>query len=242
MKERRNGSGRLRRGLVAAAAVGAFAAAVAGPAPPVQDRLAEATQMVQSNDLRQKRVELANGSAFYLVLDPDAGRLQMLLKGAVLRDFKLLGIEAGFPEVLFLVHRPDEEWQGRIFTKGDLDPPREQDRFVMVAPPPSPDEKEPPPVPIPPTPEEKYPVPSRYHVRFAEGLSIEIRTGEADPQVTFWRRLWNGVQHWWSDARSALGGAPNDAIRLRLVLKPEDAQSLYRALPPATKLLVLPKA
>lgn len=212
-----------------------------GGGAPAQDPRAEAEQLVEANALRQKKADLAGGSAFYLILDPNAGRLQMLLKGAVLRDFKVLGIEVGFPEVLFVERRPEEEWQTRLFTKGELDPAREQDRLVMVAPPPSPDEKEPPPVPIPPTPEEKYPVPSRYHIRFAEGLSIEIRTGEADPEHGFWRRLTTGLNHWFSDARSALGGEPNDAVRLRLILSPDDARSLYRALPPATKLMIIPR-
>jgi hypothetical protein len=31
-----------------------------------------------------------------------------------------------------------------------------------------------------------------------------------------------------------------DTVRLRVVLNPKDAESLYRSLPPATRLLVLP--
>jgi len=98
------------------------------------------------------------------------------------------------------------------------------------------------PPPIPPTAEEMYKVPSRYHIRFDAGLSIEIRPREADATLGRAARL----RAWWStkwrDAVAAAWSADRDAVRLRVVLNPADAESLYRALPPATSLLLMDEA
>jgi hypothetical protein len=90
---------------------------------------------------------------------------------------------------------------------------------------------------VPPTPEEAYPVPLRYHIRFDHGPSIEIRPREADPSSR-WARLatWWGAR--WRDALAALRPPRDEIARLRIVLAPEDANALYRSLPPDVKLLV----
>jgi hypothetical protein len=43
----------------------------------------------------------------------------------------------------------------------------------------------------------------------------------------------------WRDIISAAGAAGRDAIRLRITLDPKEAQSFYRSLPPAVRLIVL---
>ena len=63
-------------------------------------------------------------------------------------------------------------WSGRTASSTRRD---RFDGLVIQAAPPSKDAAEPEPPPVPPTPEEMYPVPSRYHVRFDEGRSIEVR-------------------------------------------------------------------
>ena len=111
--------------------------------------------------------------------------------------------------------------------------------LALVAPPPTAEGTETE-VPIPPTPEEAYPVPARYHIRYEGGLSIEVLPPGARDEGGFWSRLGRGLVLWWRDARAAVSSRPTDAVRLRLVLSEKDADSLYRALPPDTKLLVVP--
>jgi hypothetical protein len=224
--------------LLAAAGVLAFA-----PGAPLlgqeADLAAQAAAVSRRLTLAEKQLELASGTDFYLVLDPVRSKLLFFLNGTVLRDFPFRGVEVGYPRVAFVSRRPDHEWQGRVFGNGQLDPPREMDRFVYDAPPPTKDGVEPPPR-IPPTPEEMYPVPPRYHVRFEGGISIEVRAVDKDPELGFFSRLRARLGLWWHDAWAASTGDATDTVRLRLDLDPGMAASLYRALPPGTRLLVLP--
>ena len=227
---------------------GAFGLGIAGflVLPPCcgQDNARkEADALLRRNDLLQKQVELASGKAFYLVLDPGTRKLRLMLRGALLQEYAARGLEMGGPRVAYISRGLPESWQGRVWSKGNLEPPREHERLEIEAPPISTDENEDnaPPVPIPPTPEEAYPVPLRYHVRFAGGLSIEVRPqGDSDAAKGFWGRLGASLSHWWADLKTAAAPEPVDSIRLRLTLDPKDADSLYRALPPDTSLLILP--
>jgi hypothetical protein len=63
-----------------------------------------------------------------------------------------------------------------------------------------------------------------------------------DEKATAWERTKAAWTVWWNDARAVLDPSPEDTLRLRLVLRPEDADSLYRALPPDTRLLIVPPA
>ena len=51
------------------------------------------------------------------------------------------------------------------------------------------------------------------------------------------------VRAWWSakwhDTAAAVFGRNRDGVRLRVVLNPKDAASLYRSLPPAVRLIIL---
>ena len=91
---------------------------------------------------------------------------------------------------------------------------------------------------VPPTPEEAYPVPVRYHIRFGDGPAIEIRPREADAKAGRWSRFSSWWSARWRDAGAALRAHPDELVRLRVVLAPEDAETLYRSLPPDTALLV----
>lgn len=229
--------------------IGALAAAAllaALPAAAVEPLDAEAARLARENELLAKRVELARGKDFYVLLDRPRSRLVLMLRGAVLHEWPVRGVEVGTPRVAFLSRKAGADWQGRIWSGGRLDPPRERERMVIEAPPPRQGgdaEQSEPAVPIPPTPEELYPVPARYHVRYEGGLSLEIRlastpSGERGPG--FWSRLLARLAQWWSDLRAAARIRPLDTVRVRLVLAPDDAASFYRALPPDTKLLVIP--
>jgi len=199
----------------------------------------ELARLQRANALLGRQIELASGKDFYLLLDPAGPDLTLMLRGAILQRFAVLGMQVGVPRVAWHSDRAATTWQGVIWSSGELDPPRALDRIVIA-----PDEgaeadKEPEPPPIPKTAEELYPVPTRFHVRFADGLSMEIRPREADAAAGRLARLgaWWGAK--WGDVAAALGVSSRDAVRLRVVLSPEDAGSLYRSLPPSVRLLVL---
>jgi hypothetical protein len=220
-------------GLAAATLVAAAAPPAPAPTP------AELARLALQNDLLQKQVELAKGKEFYLLLDPQSKTLTLMFRAALLQQYKVEALEVGVPRVVYRARGDVSRWEGRVWEKGELDPVRALDRVEMQAPPPTEEgtELE---VRVPQTPEEKYPVPPRYHIRFAGGLSIEVRPPDTDADRGFWARIRESLATWFADAQAASQSAPTDTVRLHVVLSKKDAESLYRALPPATKLLVLP--
>jgi hypothetical protein len=218
-----------------AGAAGCGARDAAAPADPVTSRVAA---LQRSTSQLQRQIDLASGKDFYLVLDPAAGDITLMLMGAELQRYPVLGLQVGEPRVSW-VTRPDRRpWQDLVWAHGELDPPRQIDRFVIQAAPPSKDGKEAE-TPIPPTPEEMYPVPSRYHVRFDDGLSIEIRPLEGDAQAGRWALFKAWLAAKWHDAHDAAFDRERDAVRLRIALSPGNAASLYRSLPPSVRLIIL---
>jgi hypothetical protein len=193
----------------------------------------------RANTLLQRQIELAGSKDFYLVLDPGTSGITLMLSGADLQHYRLLGLQVGQPRVSWVTRRDPRPWQDAVWSHGELDPPRQIDRLVIEAAPPGKDTAEPEAPPIPPTPEELYPVPSRYHVRFDEGRSIEVRPLDADARAGRLTRLraWWGAK--WHDVVAAVSGTDRDAVRLRMALDPKDAASLYRSLPPAVRLVIL---
>ncbi len=236
---------RVGTGLVAIAAVAAIvsASACAGQdaAPQRSGTAARAVRLQRLNGFLQRQVELAEGKAFYLVLDPGASELALMLSGAQLQRYSVIGLQVGEPRVSWFARRGSRPWQDVVWSHGELDPPREIDRLVVQAPPPRKDAAEPDPPPVPPTPEEMYPVPSRYQVRFDEGRSIEVRPLDADRQAGRFARFGAWWSAKWHDVAAALFRSDRDSVRLRIVLNPKDAASLYRSLPPAVRLIVLPQ-
>ena len=205
------------------------------------DVRAEVARLQRSNSLLQQQIELAGGKQFYLVLDPDAGDISLMLKGALLQRYPIVGLQMGRPRVSWFTRGDSRPWQDVIWSGGELDPPRAIDRLVIEAAPPAKDAAEPEAPPVPLTPEELYPVPVRYQVRFDEGRSLEVRPLDADAHAGRLARL----RAWWSTTWrygiAAVFHAERDAVRLRLVLKPEDAAALYRSLPPAVRLVIAPQ-
>jgi hypothetical protein len=227
----------MRTGILPAVALAAATAMAAATSPaPTQAELARITLQ---NDLLQKQLDLAKAKEFYLVLDPQAQTLTLMFRAALLQQYRVEALEVGVPRVVYKTRTDVSRWEGRIWEKGTLDPARELDRVEMQAPPPTVEGTEVE-VKVPQTPEEKYPVPPRYHIRFAGGLSIEVRPPDTDSNRGFWARLSAGLRTWWSDAKAASRSEPTDTVRLHVVLSKKDAESLYRALPPDTKLLALP--
>ena len=197
------GGGRLILGLMAAGGVlvlsWASTACRNAPAPTAagaDDPRAGVARLQRANALLQRQLELAAGKDFYLVLDPSAGSMTLMLKGARLQQFSVRGLQVGHPRVSWVDSRDPRHVEDVVWARGELDPPRLLDRLVIQAAPPAKEgtgqagkEAEPAAPPIPPTPEELYPVPSRYHIRFADGLSVEVRPRESDKTVGRWARL-----------------------------------------------------
>ena len=200
---------------------------------------AETARLERENALLERQIELAGGQDFYLLLDPAASELALMLRGAELRRFPVLGLQVGYPRVSWVGRREGRVWQGVIWSDGELDPPRPIDRVVINAEERPKGEEEPAPPPIPPTAEEMYKVPPKFLVRFADGLSIEIRPQEGEAGAGRLARFgtwWNAK---WSNVAAAVSSSRRDAVRLRIVLNRKDAESLYRSLPPSVRLLVL---
>jgi hypothetical protein len=229
----------MRAGFLPAVALSAATALAAAPTPGPTPTSAEVARLALQNELLQKQLDLAKAKEFYLILDPQAQTLTLMFRAALLQQYRVAALEVGVPRVVYRTRSDASKWEGRIWEKGSLDPVRPLDRVEMQAPPPTAEGIEPE-VRIPQTPEEKYPVPPRYHIRFAGGLSIEVRPPNSDATRGFWARLAAGWSTWWSDARAASGSEPTDTVRLHVVLSKKDAESLYRALPPDTRLLVMP--
>lgn len=210
------------------------------PTEPASDSpAAEVVRLEQRTALLERQLELAGGKEFYLVLDPAAPDLTLMLRGAQLRRYAVLGLQIGYPRISWFGRRHPRTWQGVTWSNGELDPPRPTDRIVVTAEPVRKGEAEPEPPPMPPTAEELYPVPPRFHIRFSSGLSVEIPPREADASVGRFARLRAWWSAKWGDVVAAMGWRDRDVLRLRVVLSPKDAESLYWSLPPAVRLLVL---
>jgi hypothetical protein len=216
-------------------AISLLAATAATPVPTADDL----SRLTFHNDLLQKRLDLAKGKEFYLLLDPAGQTLELMYKAALLQSYRVNGLEVGVPQVAFQTRVATSDWEGRVWHKGSLSPARALDRVEMQAPAPTKEGTEIE-VKVPMTPEEKYPVPARYHIRFEGGLSLEVRPPGTESAGGFWSRLGQRWSTWWSDARAASKPHPDDTVRLHVVMSKQDAESLYRALPPDTALLVLP--
>lgn len=220
-----------------------FGAAAFAAVAPRSDLARTVARLERENVALEKEIELAGDKPFYLVLDPAVPDLALMLRGAELRRYPVLALSVGVPRVAFIRRGSDEVWQNVIFPDGRLDPPRPVDRLEVVppaavgaGPSAAPEAGEARPV-VPPTPEEAYPVPLRYHIRFAKGPSIEIRPREADA-TSRWARVstWWGAR--WRDTLAALAPPDDEIVRIRIALAPQDAYMLYRSLPPDTRLLV----
>jgi hypothetical protein len=175
------------------------------------DAGATAVAVAARNESLRRELELAEGDAFYLLLEADASVLTLMYKGTPLRETRILSAELGEPRA-----RRGKDDDGAIdlhatWSGGSLEPPRIDVREEVV--PPSlagapeaeggaagvlasapqgeflegeaveAEVSEPvvEEVEIPKTPEELYPVPASYDIRFAEGLTIEVVRAKVEP-------------------------------------------------------------
>ena len=176
------------------------------------------------------------------MLDPAASTLTLMLNGAELQRYPVIGLLVGQPRVSWFSRRDPRPWQGVVWAHGELDPPRQLDRLVIQAAPPRKDAPEPEAPPIPPTPEEMYPG--------AVALPGAIRRRAVDRSAPARRRPAGrpagaapcaGGRAKWHDEIAAVFHRDRDRVRLRLALNPKDAASLYRSLPPSVRLVILSK-
>ncbi|MBP1606287.1 MAG: hypothetical protein H6Q08_1661 [Acidobacteria bacterium] len=227
------------RALVASACLSLAACSRSPAEQQISDAQAAAARLQRSTAMLQRKIELAASKDFYLLLDPAAPELALMLRGAELQRYPVLGLMLGRPRVAWIQRGGHRPWRGVVWSGGNLEPPRPVLRVVQQDGGPSQEGEEPTAPPVPPTAEERYPVPSRYLIRFDDGLSVEIRPREADAAAGTWARwrTWWGAK--WRDVVTAMRPRNRDALRLRVVLNPRDAESLYRALPPDVRLLVL---
>jgi hypothetical protein len=191
-------------------AVGALALLpAAGSAAARGDDAAKTSALAARNESMRRELELAEGDAFYLILDERASTLTLMYKGAPLRETSIESAEIGEPRAR---HGGDDEpidLYG-IWRAGALHPLRINVREEVI-PPPLPGAAAPEPagqveraeqgeflegaapaaettpevvveeVEIPKTPEELYPVPVSYEIRFVEGLTVEVARSQTAP-------------------------------------------------------------
>jgi hypothetical protein len=187
--------------------------------------------------LLEARLALATGDGFYLILDPAASELTLLYGGAVLQTWPVGQIAIGRPRAVFARVSTDFAWHSVAWTGGVLAPARPVQEQQIE--PPGPDEVDSDVTAVvPPTAEEAIPVPSRYQIRFREGLALDVR--KAGDASGWWARQRTAVAARWQDVGAVLRSSTRDTLRVRVTLEAPEADALYRALPPDTSLLVLP--
>lgn len=218
--------------LGATAATGGAAGSAGGDDPRLRALRRETT-------LLRAQMNLASGERFYIRLDARSGRLALMLKGVVLDEYAVVSLQQAVPQVIFFERRPAGDWDLKSFSRGRLEPAREQDRIEIDVPNPA-NGASPTPPPIPKTAEETYSVPSSFRVAFAEGPSLEVlTTGGGGRNRSLLRRLADRIALGFSDRAAALRGGASERVRLRVTLSPDDAAALYRSLPPDVALTVV---
>lgn len=208
--------------------------ALAAQVPPTEDPAAEAQRLAHQNDVMEQELALAEGKGFYLVVRLAEGRASLSLEGATLQEYVVSGLSVGQPRVGFRSRQSAGAWEGVVWASGRLDPPREVRRPAVAI---AGAESDSPSL-VPPTPEEAYPVPDRYGMDFDGGLRLDVHVVPEADRGSLWSRGWAAFAQWASDAREALRPAEARRLRLRLELSREEADALYRTVPPDVQLLI----
>jgi hypothetical protein len=189
-------------------------------------------EMERLNRSLKLQLELAGGEAFYLRVDAEGQRLDLMLQGVLLQSYTIRSLEIGWPRVALLRRTVDAGWAERAWSGGRLSPARPDERIEIRA---NDGDSSPPEPPVPRPPEEICPAPGRFVVHYEGGLSLEIvgeeEDGEGRPADSILSRL--------ADAARAAWLFGDIAPRVRITLPAGELASLYRGLPPETSLLLL---
>lgn len=193
----------------------------------------ETCTLLAEHESLEKEYELASGTSFYLVVDPESAEMTLKHRGVPLQRYPIAAIQVGVPRIAFVRTPVQFRWIGTIWSHGLLEPQRLSDRFVLEVSDALPASA---PAPPPLPPDNKGLVPVTYVLRYEPGLVVEIQRVRPDSD--------NRWQTWlsrWADrgreALAALSPAARRVMRVRILLSSDDADSLYRSLPPETNLL-----
>jgi len=219
--------------IATALVVAALVHVAVAPVARGDDAADEARRLARVNAQLAQRLELAQGGGFYLVLDVEAKRLDLMLEGVVLHGYTVARMELGRSRIAFIQRSRGREWADRAWTGGRLEPSRPEERIEIEVK--SADDSEE--TAIPPTPEMRYPAPERFLVEYEGGFSLEIVADGPAAGVNSVGLL-GSISRRFADAAAAVGPRSGRLPRLRLVLPAEDAAAFYRSLPPDTGLLV----
>lgn len=207
--------------------VAACAVACARESPPVPSpSVAPRVQFLRS------RLELARSDVFHLVLDLERRRLELRLRGALLREHRVIAATRPARRVAMFWREEDLSWAVRVHEHGRLEPGRPTDRYEIDVRPGDPGS----PLPaahVPPPPEEAIPAPPTWLIQFDDGFDLEVVSGSVAGEDAL-------TPGWWDGLLQAVGLSRFHGTRLRLVLDDADAAALYRSLPPDISLLIAP--
>lgn len=221
---------------LAALALCLLALGAAKPKPDPAEIEAQAQALASENELLRKRLDLATGENFYYVLAPETRTLRFMYQGNTLKEFRLLDVEVGTRRGFLGSGDPPSDWASRIWEEGELDPPRPLLRIELDTSDEDYEEQRQATL-VPPTPAEAYPAPGVWHIRYLEGLTLEVH-GVADSTRTRPGFL-PGLGRWFSDAFGGLFSRGKDGVRIRVYLPREVADDFYRGVPPSTRFSVL---
>ncbi len=214
---------------------------IVGGTPSLGDQVNERTKVLgneartlwKENESLKKQYELASGDSFYLLVDPYDAKMTLAYRGVVLRRYSIREVRLADLRIACVGSNIRRQWTGIIWSDGSLDPQRPSDRVVL----PVSDARvasEPPPPPSDTIPS----VPTTYLLRYEPDLVVEIQRSSPDREAGWSDWLTKGRIHG-REALLALSPSERKVIRLRIVLTSDDADSLYRSLPPKTKLLIV---
>ncbi len=209
------------------AGVLACAVACAGESPP-----APSPSVAPRVEFLRSLLELARSDVLHLVLDPDRRRIELRLRGALLRVHPVIAVPRPARRIAFLRREDDLSWVTGVHEHGRLEPGRPSDRYEVEVRPGDPDS----PVPearVPLPPEEAIPAPPTWLIQFDDGLDLEVVSASVAGEDTL-------APGWWEGLLQAVGHSRFHGTRLRLVLDDEDAAALYRSLSPDIRLLIAP--
>ena len=86
------------------------------------------------NQRLERLLTLAASNQFYLLLEPERGRLRLIYEGADLRDWAVIEAAVGRRRVLFSDRSLPGDWWESVWQDGELEPAREVDRAVIDPP------------------------------------------------------------------------------------------------------------